>query len=770
MRSSSEARHPGMREISGQIPTEFGSTDSLPPVPLSLMQSSSEARHQELTEALSSEWVHNLHAEHEAEFRRLLAEIHVQQQLLFQSSCRKLLTDFSANLVQQRFISRGPPDFSFGQSIDHDTQPQQQTHVDKHQSCHEESIHKKPLGSHIRPETKRKDSHQDKARTGQFASSQETLVTAHESACEGKPIDSHTQPETPKDSQGDDQVRRPLRSPSMASQASQSKIQSYRESASQRLDAVKGSAHKFLDDESYGIPGSSVSLEHLRSSGLSFVKHPSQPLHHLCTPIANSHIFEWTVNIMILLNTLFMAVTINHYAVNLSELSAPWTRLVDIAFTVFFVIDLVIRMGAQQKDFFRSKKDKKWNMLDLFIVVTALAIEILNSMASSIGFNTKFIRIVRLLRLIRAFRFLRVARSLSELRFLLAGITNSFGTLLYAVCLLTLFTFIFALFIAQRVTSVVVDMANTPETTIDAELYANLRKNFGSLTKSMFTLIQVITGGDDWGNIAYDLFEIDLLCGWAYVIFCAFGICVLMNVVTGVFISKALDDATTEKTNILLSSNMERKKHMEQVEKLFRITDDNGDGELTREEFRALMLWPCVEAYFKFLGLDYEAWEPDALFELMDFDENGTVSINEFVYCCSVLKGTAQRLDLVRTQTVIMGQMDEIRDQLSRHHDAIDRVVLTHPREAHPMSKMHSWNLQGATELFNPSFSQTQNSSVESLLCRPQLAQALAVNPSGVRSASKDKIDPEPRRQQSKSPSCHVTIEPEPRINSGLAL
>jgi Ca2+-binding EF-hand superfamily protein len=145
------------------------------------------------------------------------------------------------------------------------------------------------------------------------------------------------------------------------------------------------------------------------------------------------------------------------------------------------------------------------------------------------------------------------------------------------------------------------------------------------------------------------LFEVSTLSGIVYLFYCAFGVCILMNVVMSVVINKALEDANAEKTNFMISDSSATKAHVETVQKIFHGADKDGDGVLEKNEFEVLFYNPCVEQYFKHLGLDYEAWQPDRLFEMLDYDNQGTICIDEFVYACSVLKGSAQRLDLARS-------------------------------------------------------------------------------------------------------------------------
>jgi len=69
-------------------------------------------------------------------------------------------------------------------------------------------------------------------------------------------------------------------------------------------------------------------------------------------------------------------------------------------------------------------------------------------------------------------------------------------------------------------------------------------------------------------------------------------------------------------------------------------------GELTFEYFKQNLERHDVQMYLQIHGID--AQEAVELFQLLDVDESGTLSMDEFVYGCQRLKGSAKSLDMVR--------------------------------------------------------------------------------------------------------------------------
>lgn len=82
--------------------------------------------------------------------------------------------------------------------------------------------------------------------------------------------------------------------------------------------------------------------------------------------------------------------------------------------------------------------------------------------------------------------------------------------------------------------------------------------------------------------------------------------------------------------------------------------DKDGSGDITLGELEGDIQNARVQAYFSHLNLDIDnAWQ---IFEFLDEDAIGTVSIEEFVFGCLRLRGYATTIDVQSLQLNISKQ------------------------------------------------------------------------------------------------------------------
>merc|ERR1712176_1173031 len=72
--------------------------------------------------------------------------------------------------------------------------------------------------------------------------------------------------------------------------------------------------------------------------------------------------------------------------------------------------------------------------------------------------------------------------------------------------------------------------------------------------------------------------------------------------------------------------------------------DDDGSGTVTLEEVTEYFEDPRVQSYFQALGVDPN--DTERLFKLIDDDDSGDVSVDEFLEGCLRLKGQARGIDV----------------------------------------------------------------------------------------------------------------------------
>lgn len=347
------------------------------------------------------------------------------------------------------------------------------------------------------------------------------------------------------------------------------------------------------------------------------------------------------IGFLIILNAALIAYQTEFTAQNPRAPIPGWLRGVDLTSTIIFTVEVVLRILVDGKRFLIGRQ-RGWNLFDLSIVLIALVEEFLASIENAI-----VIRVLRILRLVKVVRVLRTLRVFSDLRAMIQGICGSLISVIWALGLLLIIFFVFGIFLTQMVTH---RLHNDDLPPLDSEVTETLEKSFCSLGVTMYSLYKSITGGDDWSHFSDPLFEVDKFVGCLFCFYIAFTVFAVLNVVTGVFVENAIKINAKDADMIIMEQMYERRKHIEDVKKVFEKADSDGSGKLDSDEFEKHIDNVCVQAYFRQLDLDVEGQEAQQVFELLDFDGSGSIDIDEFVFGCSRLKGAARSLDLARVE------------------------------------------------------------------------------------------------------------------------
>lgn len=309
-------------------------------------------------------------------------------------------------------------------------------------------------------------------------------------------------------------------------------------------------------------------------------------------------------------------------------------------FAAWFTLELSLRIYVYKIAFFKPCTDGwLWNYFD-FIVVAAQLMEVFFELvARSADVNANNFRVLRVLRILRLVRILRVVRVLhliSELRAIVSSIMGSMKSLVWVVVLLLIMIYIVAVFFTQSITDHLVQAKEDDSTfqmTADEDA---LRYYFHSLGRAILTLWQSMSGGLDWDALAGPLFQrISFLTGFAFASFIAFALLALMNVVTGVFVQTALLSARDEEDSFMTS----------QIISLFNIADKDNSSSITWDEIVESLDDPSLVKEWKSIGVQAE--DARYLFKLLDLENSGEVSFEEFMGGCLRLSGPAKAFDLL---------------------------------------------------------------------------------------------------------------------------
>jgi len=163
-----------------------------------------------------------------------------------------------------------------------------------------------------------------------------------------------------------------------------------------------------------------------------------------------------------------------------------------------------------------------------------------------------------------------------------------------------------------------------------------LENLYGNVFRTKLTLFQSITGGMDWSDASEPINDIGAT-NWLFVflLYIAFSLLCMLNVVTGVFVESALLSAKKQEDQYMIGN----------VKEFFRSEDGSMLQSITNESFmEQLKTKPAIQDYFK--SIDVSPQEADGLFELVDRDNDGELDTVEFMHGLLELRGPARALEL----------------------------------------------------------------------------------------------------------------------------
>jgi len=312
------------------------------------------------------------------------------------------------------------------------------------------------------------------------------------------------------------------------------------------------------------------------------------------------------------------------------------------AFTYLFATEVAARVLALRMSYFFGA-DWSWNLFDLIMVSASVAEKLSNNFHSDLV----FLRILRVLRLARIFRVLRNLRIFRELRLVVCSFMASMAALSWAISVVVLVIYMCAVVFMQGLLSYIEQLDVT-----DAKVFVNdetaIKEWYGSLPKTMFSLVMAVSGGVNWYELTKPLERISVLLPvvfWLYVTFVVFG---ATSVIVGVFVDRTAL-ACRNDLHLTLHNEVDKvEAFLRHMRYLFRdagCLDGDADN-LTYDEFKACMGDNSVQLYLKSHELDVS--DAHTIFEMLQTCDpmKGGITVDDFVYGCLQSKGVAKGIDL----------------------------------------------------------------------------------------------------------------------------
>eukprot|EP00927_Polykrikos_kofoidii_P020175 TRINITY_DN19507_c0_g1_i2.p1 TRINITY_DN19507_c0_g1~~TRINITY_DN19507_c0_g1_i2.p1 ORF type:complete len:814 (+),score=149.24 TRINITY_DN19507_c0_g1_i2:42-2444(+) len=335
---------------------------------------------------------------------------------------------------------------------------------------------------------------------------------------------------------------------------------------------------------------------------------------------------DFLVAFAISLNGLFFGLQTAHMTDGLTEDSPVWYIGVEIVFLVFFTVEIIVRLAVNRHRFFYTGP-WQWNIFDFVLVLLQLVdvfVEVtvgrkLSELqtAQSVK-NVAFVRVLRVMRILRVLRLARLLQFVGELSVVTHAIIGSMRALLGTLLLLLLLVYCVGIFFTQVVTAHRVRSIQIDQRESDPRL----RVYWGSLWRTMLTLFESCFGGLDWDDAVMPLTDISEMMAVSFVLFIAFVLIAMMNIITGIFVESAIRKAESVKATSLRKF---LKGHL-----CFE-SNENSTQNMTieRSQLQAILDNPHTKTQLLDYGVD--ANEAELLFEFLRRDDAETVDANELL-------------------------------------------------------------------------------------------------------------------------------------------
>jgi len=333
--------------------------------------------------------------------------------------------------------------------------------------------------------------------------------------------------------------------------------------------------------------------------------------------LMTSRAFDWVMNTAIFLNCICMGMEADR-----DKYSKEVQSLLSISedfFLALFTVELVLSGIVFGKAFLQTA----WGSFDMFIVAVGLTAKVIFPLLQ-LPSELKIVLSFRILRLLRIARAIRMVPQFRILWMLVRGLWSAMQTLLWAAVLMVAVIYTFAIVAVEVIYSMHVDsFVEDQDPNMPPELLFSL---FGTVPRSMLTLLQITTQ-DSWAIFVRPL----VIRHWYLILYFApfIGVMIMavMNLVTAIIVETSMQSAKADRDAERKYQMKTAAKTLAEVEKAILSADQDGSGDVTKQE----MLHAYTSDSVVRLKVDsvIDVTELMDLFDIFDDDGDGELSFVE---------------------------------------------------------------------------------------------------------------------------------------------
>jgi len=400
-------------------------------------------------------------------------------------------------------------------------------------------------------------------------------------------------------------------------------------------------------------------------------------------PFVDTPLFNMCLGVVIALNSVTIGLetdSVAHAVATQEEHDDRLWYIVELIFCIIFLFELLLRLYFHRLRYFTNPVTRAWNVAD-FIIVSVSVVDTMILIPFGVGGTARVVAMLRFVRMMRLARLLRLLKLFKELWLMVSGLLQSLKTLGWICLVALLFCYACAIICTTVIghNDELYDPYFAKSGGWDHEVY------FATVWRSTFTLFQIMTL-DQWNE---SVVRHVVANQPAMLIFFLIFVCIsslgLMSIMIGVVVENTLATANKDQNKLKARRERDRKQVFGQLQEIFEMADVDGSGTLKLEEVESAIQKP--EIYNKLKMIDFPVDDPGQIFALLDYDESGELTTEEFITGCIRMKGPAKSKDLLVAQVGVDSMRKQyalFEQEMEKFHakvamlDATIRAVMSH--------------------------------------------------------------------------------------------
>ncbi|CAK9013229.1 unnamed protein product [Durusdinium trenchii] len=289
----------------------------------------------------------------------------------------------------------------------------------------------------------------------------------------------------------------------------------------------------------------------------------------------------------------------------------PTFQVLDTAFVYIFLLELLLRILAEGRQFFRDCA----NWFDTVLVIVGLVdVWIIVPFASGGGTsdpqNIMMMRLFRAVKCLRAIRMVRTFRLFRGLNLLVKACQCFLPSLGWSMVLLVVFMSMGTLIMGNLLRDFIMDSSKSLEDRVW------IWNRYGAAYRAMWTLYEVTFAGN-WPTNARPVLErVSHSYVFFFIVYITIIVFAVIRVISAIFLKDTLDAAQNDAEALVVDRLSKKASYVRKLEQIFKAIDNTSDGMVTEEKLSTILANPMVVAYFQ--TLDVDVMDSTALFHLID--------------------------------------------------------------------------------------------------------------------------------------------------------